>query len=272
MRKRLASRVLAAAALATFFAVGVFPGTASASTVLAQGCTGAVIGSMGDQVAVQGRDLADLVKAGAAEQETMLRLNGVDSVELAQEISDQGALTVGRVPNSAVTPLTGEEVAAAVTHALGGADGLGWDADQKQKTLASITSKVAGNCGLTLYAGNYSAEVGSPATPPVPGTLPAGPPPPLPPAGTAPQRDYGNVPATAPWVGGPPGANYPVDAPSPRVPTPGQPDVHNTGNASALASGETTTDGTRLPMMLAVVALAGVTAALVRTWVLRKAS
>jgi hypothetical protein len=280
VRKRLVSKVLAAAALAMIFAGGFFSGTASASTVLAQGCAGTVIGNIGDQIAVQGKDLADLVRSGAAEQEVLLRLNGVDSVKLAREISDQGALPVGRVPNSAVGPLTGDQVASAVTEALGSADGLGGDAGQKQKTLASIARKVAGNCGLTLYTGNYSAAPRAPAAPST-GTIPPDPPPPDDPASTT-TRDYGNTPATVPGIGTQPDATHPVGAQNPDPLTPGlsaspveaqgQSDVRNTGNASALATEHAATGSVQLPMLLAVIALAGVSAGLVRAWVLRKAS
>lgn len=281
MRNRLASRVLAAAALAMIFAVGVFPGTASASTVLAEDCTGTVIGNIGDQVAVQGRNFADLVRAGAAEQEVLLHLNGVDPAKLAQEISNQGVLTVAQVPDSATTTLTGQQFATAVVRTLRTAGGLGADADQKQKTLDSIARRVAGSCGLTLYAGNYSAPPPptskNPATPPPSPSVPDAPPN----TGATPSRDYGNTPIV-PGLAIPPDANYPAGAPVPNVLPPevstlpgetqGQTDVHNTGNASELASDDTPTGSVQLPMLLAVVVLAGVSTALVRTWVLRKLS
>lgn len=47
-------------------------------------------------------------------------------------------------------------------------------------------------------------------------------------------------------------------------------DVRNAGNADALAADDAAPNQVQLPMLLAVVALAGVTAALVRTWVLHK--
>ncbi|GAA1196678.1 hypothetical protein [Prauserella alba] len=49
-------------------------------------------------------------------------------------------------------------------------------------------------------------------------------------------------------------------------------DVRNAGNADALATDDATPNQVQLPMLLAVVALAGVTAGLVRTWVLRKSA
>ncbi|GLY67484.1 hypothetical protein [Amycolatopsis taiwanensis] len=284
MRNRLASRVLAAAALAMVFTIGFFPGTASAGTVLAEACTGMVIGNIGDQVAVQGKDLADVVRAGAAEQEIFLHLNGVDPAKLAQEISNQGVLTVAEIPDSAVSALGGDQVATAVTQALRSADGLGLVADQKQKTLDSIGHHVAESCGLTLYAGNYSPPAASPTSQNA-GAPPPGLPVPQAPASSGaavPPRDYGNTPVAVPGLAAPPEAKYPAGAPMPNVLSPevstlpgetqSQADVRNTGNASVLAGNDAPTGAVQLPMLLAVVALAGVSAALVRTWVLRKVS
>ncbi|GAB2979323.1 hypothetical protein GCM10017788_16100 [Amycolatopsis acidiphila] len=276
--------MLTAGALAALFGGALFTGTASASTVLAQGCTGSVVGNIGDQIAVQGKDLADLVRTGAKEQEVFLHLNGVDPDGLADTITKQGALAVGAVPNAATGTITGQNVAAAVSQALQNASGLGVTSDQKQKTLNSIGTKVAGNCGMTTYAGNYSAATALPSggaggTMPVPGgTLPGTT---LPGTGTAtaPPRDYGNIPAAVPGIAVSPGARYPAGAPIAGLPSPellggnsaGQTDVRNTGNADALAA-EPSSNTVQLPMLLAVVALAGVSAALVRTWVLRKLS
>lgn len=279
---RTTRRVLTTGALAALLGGVVCTGTASAATVLAQGCTGSVVGNIGDQIAVQGKDLADLVRTGAKEQEVFLHLNGVDPDGLADTITEQGALAVGAVPNAANGTITGQNVAAAVSQALQKASGLGLTSDQKQKTLDAIGTKVAGNCGMTTYAGNYSAVTALPSggaggAMPAPGTTP----PALPNTGTAtpPPRDYGNIPAAVPGITVSPGARYPSSAPIAGLPTPelldgssaGQTDVRNTGNADALAA-EPVSNTVQLPMLLAVVALAGVSAALVRTWVLRKLS
>ncbi|MBB2933175.1 hypothetical protein FHX82_000195 [Amycolatopsis bartoniae] len=284
---RTTRRVLTAGALAAVFGGLAFQGTASASTVLAQGCTGSVVGNIGDQVAVQGKDLADLVKTGAKEQEIFLHLNGVDPDGLADTITKAGALPVGSVPNAANGTITGQNVAAVVSQALQNNSGLGVTPDQKQKTLTSITNKVAGNCGMTTYAGNYSTATALPSagtggTTGAPGTTAPGTTLPGTGTATAPMRDYGNIPAAVPGVGiaVSPGTRYPSSAPVAGLPTPellggsasgGQNDVRNTGNADALAS-DTSSNTVQLPMLLAVVALAGVSAALVRTWVLRKVS
>lgn len=274
--------MLTAGALAAFFGGALFTGTAAASTVLAQGCTGGVVGNIDDQIAVQGKDLADLVKTGAKEQEVLLHVNGVDPDKLAKEITAAGALTVGTVPNAANGSIIGDNVAVAVTQALQNADGLGWswDTDQKQKTLNSISTKVAGNCGMTIYAGNYSSATSLPSdgtggTMPVPSTTLPG----TISMATAPPRDYGNIPAAVPGVAVSPGARYPTSASVAGLPTPeigvlggsasGQTEVRNTGEADALAAAPSS-NTVQLPTLLAVVALAGVSAALVRTWVLRK--
>ncbi|HVV14042.1 hypothetical protein [Amycolatopsis sp.] len=284
---RKTRRVVIASALAALFTGGLFTGSASASTVLAQGCTGTVVGNMGDAVAVQGKDVAGLVKAGAQEQNAFL--SGVDPDKLANEITAKGALAVGTIPNAANGSVTGENVAAAVNDALKGADGLGWwGADQQQKVLDSIKNKVTGNCALTTYASNFSsttslpsaatggtAQTNTPAMGSAGGIAGTG-------NATAPPRDYGNIPAAVPGFSLSPGDRYPSSAPMSGAATPevgllpgnsaGQTDVKNAGNANALADDSSSAQTVQLPMLLAVVALAGVSAALVRTWVLRKVS
>ncbi|HVW44458.1 MAG TPA: hypothetical protein VHC18_24220 [Amycolatopsis sp.] len=281
---RTTRRMLAASAFAALFTAFAFTGSASAATVLADGCTGGVIGNMGDAVAVQGKDVAGLVKAGAQERAQLL--SGVDPDKLAQEITAKDALIVGTVPTAANGAITGENIGATVRDALKDADGLGaWSDQQRQDTLDSIANKVTGNCGITAYAGNYTQATALPTVPPngttapaAPGTGPA----------TTPPRDYGNIPAAVPGATFPgysvsPSDRYPAstplagDQPPPEIgtlggSTPGRPDVRTAGNANSLAAGDPASDAVRLPMLLAVVALAGVSAALVRTWVLRRLS
>ncbi|GHF11113.1 hypothetical protein GCM10017786_51020 [Amycolatopsis deserti] len=295
-------RALTVTAVAAAIAGGslLSAGTASASTVLSQACTGTVIGALSDSVAVQGKDLAGVVKAGAQEQEWFLHLNGVDPQKVADTVSKAGAITVGQIPaNAASGTIAGDAIATAVATTLKNAGdpyavGLGIGADQQKKTLDAISHKVSGNCGLTTYANNYT-QPGLPTTQqpgtatPAPGTSPATTSPGIAGTGsaTAPPRNYGNIPAAVPGVAGvavPPGALYPSSATLPDQALPqvgvlggqstsagGQADVRNAGNASAIA-GEPASGNVQLPMLLAVVALAGVSAALVRTWVLRKLS
>lgn len=97
----------------------------------------------------------------------------------------------------------------------------------------------------------------------------------------APQRDYGGLPFTLPGVGT--GENR---AASPYSTTPGleqdfgvlggagtgseDPEVSNAGNAEEIQAASPQDEAIQLPMLLAVVSLAAVAAALVRTWVLRR--
>jgi len=304
--RRAARRALSVAAVTTAVAGGslLTSGTASAATVLSQACTGTVVGALSDQVAVQGKDVAGIVKAAAQEQEWFLHLNGVDPAKIADTITKQGAITVGEFPADAASgTIPGEAVATAVTTALTEAgdpyrNGLGIGGDQQQKTLDAISNKVAGNCGLTTYANNYT-QPGAPQTQQPGGTTPGTTAPPPTPGisgtgtTTAPPRNYGNIPAAVPGVTGvavPPGTLYPQSATLPDQALPqvgvlgapsgsttgttgtgGEADVRNAGNASAIG-GDPATGNVQLPMLLAVVALAGVSAALVRTWVLRKVS
>lgn len=264
MRRRLVRRTVTTAALGAIFTGGLFTGSASASTVLAQGCTGSVVGNMGDQVAVQGKDVSELVRSSAAAEEALLGINGVSPDELARETVAEGAMTVARVPNAESAPVTGEAVAIAVTRALRHANGLGWDETTRQKTLEAIGEEVAGTCGLTVLAANFSAASTAPAPmrpPSVPGTN----------AEPAPSRDYGNIPATGRDGVTPSVGKYPSTPGPETAAPPGSADVRNAGNASELDR-RPPANPLGLPMVLAGLALAGASVALVRAWVLRKVS
>ncbi|MER7858506.1 hypothetical protein ABTX61_05345 [Amycolatopsis japonica] len=97
--------------------------------------------------------------------------------------------------------------------------------------------------------------------------------------GYAPMRDYSSIPmATAGLFSPSPGLRYggqiPGYAPQYGLATEnqaGNPDVQNAGQAEALPSVSDgfTKDG-KLPLLIAVLALSGVSAGLVRTWVLRR--
>ncbi|AIG81158.1 Conserved putative secreted protein [Amycolatopsis japonica] len=97
--------------------------------------------------------------------------------------------------------------------------------------------------------------------------------------GYAPMRDYSSIPmATAGLFSPSPGLRYggqiPGYAPQFGIATEnqaGNPDVQNAGQAEALPSVSDgfTQDG-KLPLLIAVLALSGVSAGLVRTWVLRR--
>jgi hypothetical protein len=245
---------------------------------------------MGDQVAIDGASVKTLVTNGANNAGTL----AVGSWA-GDSIAKNHAILVGQVPNSAGGEASGAAIGKAVRTALSnsGTWGLGFDWN---KTLNSVESTVAKSCNLTLLAGNYVA----PSTPNQPGTgaqqgggtatTPGG-------AtgnlsnlnpgtaggngGTAPMRDYGGIPTATAGTALAPGVRYPANGTLPgdaSAPQAGQgdqagqgADIRDAGNAQSLSSPAGSND-VQLPMLLAVIVLAGVTAGLVRTWVLRRAS
>ncbi|WP_410587629.1 hypothetical protein [Amycolatopsis sp. lyj-23] len=281
-------------AIAAFMAGGAFlsAGTASATTTLvSNSCTGSVSGQMGDQVAIDGASVKTLVTNGANNAGT-LAVGGWagDSIDKIHSIP------VGQVPNAAGGEATGAAIGKAVRTALAnsGTWGLGLDWN---KTLNSVESTVAKGCGLTLLASNYVApsspgqpgaggtgtQQGGTGTAPGasgnlsnlnPGTAGGT-------GGSAPMRDYSGIPtatagtAVAPGVRYPANGTLPGDASAPQAGAGDQSgqsaDVRDAGNAQSLASSSSSSD-VQLPMLLAVIVLAGVTAGLVRTWVLRRAA
>ncbi|MEV6642818.1 hypothetical protein [Amycolatopsis sp. NPDC051371] len=288
----LVRKTLTVAAVAAFVAGGAFlsTGTASASQqVVSASCTGTVTGQMGDQVAIDGASVKTLVTNGANNAGTL----AVGSWA-GDSIAKNHAILVGQVPNSAGGEATGAAIGKAVRTALAasGTWGLGFDWN---KTLNSVESTVAKGCNLTLLAGNYVA----PSTPGQPGgtgttaggtgTAPGGTagnlsnlnPGNAAGSGTAPMRDYGGIPTATAGTAVAPGVHYPADgtlpgdASAPQGDTGAQSgqgaDIRDAGNAQSLASPSSSND-VQLPMLLAVIVLAGVTAGLVRTWVLRRAS
>ncbi|WP_158605502.1 hypothetical protein [Amycolatopsis panacis] len=302
-------RALTATALAALITGGTFlgSGTASAATTLAGDCRGSVSGSMGDTVALPGSSVQEIVRQAAREQVTLLNFLTVWPDGLATAIAGKGNLAVGQIPSSAGGSIGGDAIGATVANNLRGANGLGATAATQNQVLSAIRGKVASACGLTTVATNYQApSSSSPATSSSPArsdspTAPNGSPlAGLQPGatGTAPPRDYRNIPSIAPGSPGAPGtpvapglpgvplapgARYPTGGALPgsgtvTQPAAGQtpqgqqnPDIRNAGNAEALATRGGSAQ-VQLPMLLAVILLAGVTAALVRTWVLRRAS
>ncbi|WP_329053590.1 hypothetical protein OG738_11800 [Amycolatopsis sp. NBC_01488] len=99
--------------------------------------------------------------------------------------------------------------------------------------------------------------------------------------GYAPMRDYSGIPfATAGLFTPSPAIRYGSQIPGyapqygltgPDQPAAGNSGIQTAGQAEALPSGSTGfTDGSNLPLLIAVLALSGVSAGLVRTWVLRR--
>jgi hypothetical protein len=271
---RTTRQALAATALAVMVTVGAFLASspASAATMLSEGCAGSVSGNMGDQIALPGKSLSDIVKTAAKTKEVILHLNGVDPDALARAIAAKGTLTVGEIPHAMGGSLGGDVVASVATHALQNEPGLGENTSgTKVATLQAIRDGVTKNCGLTILATDYPPVVSSPSD--VPGNSADG----GHPGGgsiTALHRGYGDITSATPGdVATTPGVKNPSNEPLPGFaassagssrPT----DVHN---ADALASPPSSND-LQLPVLLAVIALAAVTAAMIRVWVLSKTS
>jgi len=282
-------KALTVTALATMVTGGALltAGTASAATTLANACSGTVNGGMGDTVAITGTSVRELVRAGAREAGTLALYDVA-----ANDIAKVDTIGVGAVPNAAGGAVEGKAIGAAVRQAVKSTKSWGLGLNP-EKTLDSIEHKVAGSCGLATVATNYVAPVlptpgtttprqggnggGTHALPSSPSLLSGG----SNGTGYAPPREYGNLPVAQPGVAVAPGVRYPANSPLPGEAAPqfgtdgqagqGGPDVRNAGNAEALASDGLPGD-VQLPMLLAVLVLAGVTAALVRTWVLRRVS
>lgn len=290
-------KFLTVTALAAFVTGSAFlsAGTASAATTLAGTCAGSVTGNMGDTVAVAGNSLSAIVQTAAKKNEIFLHLNGVDPAKLGSAIAARGTLTIGQVPNSAGGAIDGASIASVVTQSLQNEGALGESLlGTKAKTLQFIKDGVTQACGLTTVAGNYAPpttpNAGGTGSQPSGGTggtaggargdlgnLNAG----TGVGGSAPMRDYGGIPtatagtAVAPGIRYPANGSLPGDASAPQGDTGAQSgqgaDIRDAGNAQSLASPGSSND-VQLPMLLAVIVLAGVTAGLVRTWALRRAS
>ncbi|GAA3534354.1 hypothetical protein GCM10022222_17360 [Amycolatopsis ultiminotia] len=287
-------RTLTVTALAALVTGGTFlgTGTASAATTLAGECTGAVSGSMGDTVAVPGTAVKEVVRKAAQEQVGLFNFLTVWPDSLADTIADKGNLTVGQIPDSSGGTIGGDAIGTVVAKDLKGAKGLGVLPDTQNKVLAAIEKKLTSSCGLTTVATNYSAPSSSTPTSTAPdhggystpdnsplGSYQPGS------TGTVPPRDYGSIPTATPGTAIAPGARYPnggalpgsgaipqtSTGPAGQDPQGQGPDIRNAGNAEALATHGGGSE-VQLPMLLAVIVLAGVTAGLVRTWVLRRVS
>ena len=288
-------KTLTVTAIAAFVAGGAFlsAGTASATQqVVSTSCTGTVTGQMGDQVAIDGGCGQD---PGHERREQRGHPRGR---QLGRRLHRQGPRRSWwarcRTPRAAKSPARRSARRSAPRWRNSGTWGLGFDWN---KTLNSVESTVAKGCGLTLLAGNYVAPStpgqsgggngtapgnGVPASDGASGNLSN-----LNPGaaggtgGSAPMRDYSGIPtatagtAVAPGVRYPANGTLPGDASAPQA-GPGDQsgqgaDIRDAGNAQSLASPGSSND-VQLPMLLAVIVLAGVTAGLVRTWVLRRAS
>lgn len=284
-------------------------GTAAASTVLPanpqHSCSSAVHGAIGDTVAITGAAVEDVVNAGADKAKNIPLISevGIWDGHLSRTVQAVETIEVGTVPDAEKATISGEQIADAVIAIIDDEPGLGVHPD---KTLQVISETIANSCGLTVYPTNYTPPTptatpeptqpdnSAPAAnvaPSTPSSSPAGDPTPHGTgSATAPPRDYSGIPvAEAPSAGisMPPDMRYapqaslPQEAPAFSILDQGNknnagkatqdPKVRQAGNAAALDA-PAQPGRVQLPMLLAVVTLAVVTAALVRTWVLRRSA
>lgn len=293
-------------------------GTAAASTVLQDDCTSDAQGQSGDTIAVDGEALSEPVQKGAEQAKDDLghwRVS-IHPPTLANHIDGLDSIEVGSVADKKQTTVSGDEIGQKVRDLLDDKypTALPPLGVKRGEVLDHIKDSVAEQCGLTVTAtdkttsaqsaqsakstsssgGNGSSskstsdEAGA-----AKGTGKAkqgsG-------DGTAPPRDYSNIPsASAPSVkkdekkdgssakmgdpskmDAPPKASLPQDrlgsgkaGDNKQGADSAHSKVANAGKADAL-HGQSGPERVQVPMLLAVVALALATAGLVRSWVLRR--
>lgn len=277
-------------------------GTAAATTTATK-CSGTVSGPMGDAVKMKSDAVEKFVVESVEGGFDLLGIVKSNKTRM-QELFDAGKfdpISLTTVPKAAAGKLSDDKIALAVVKKIeANEDGkkiLG-ENDNKDNVLGAVKE----NCGdLTVKATNYVAPTTtSPSTGTTnPGTVTPGTKTPggssssgvpgtslkpgaLPEYGTgsarAPRRDYGGLPFTVPGALGS-GGLYGSGS-SDGSKTQGlsgdfgvlgaqETPVSNAGNAEAIEAGSPQAE-IQLPMLLAVVSLACVAAALVRTWVLRR--
>lgn len=269
----------------------------AAATVTAASCSGSIAGKVGEAVKLKSETVKKYV-VGAVDDGPEAPLFGWKNEQTRmREAFEEGKfepIKLPKVPDSASTQLKGKRIATAVLAKIDSVDEVS-DIANDEENRKNIKAAVGENCGLTVKATNYT-----PPTTAQPGTGSGqqgndqGPsqgqstttprqtggaaPPPSARYGTdgaAPsQRYYGSRPPSSPLTTGQPaqpGLPSSTIGPSALPEDMGQsdPNVDNAGNAQAIEA-ERKAAAVRLPLLIAVVALACVAAALVRTWVLRK--
>ncbi|MEV6911532.1 hypothetical protein [Amycolatopsis sp. NPDC051071] len=288
-RTRRATALGASAFILAGSAALAMPGTAAAAEVKTAACGGSVTAKPGDKILGKTPLLGiplDLGNAGP--------VSGVLTGTINALLGTVCKVTV-TVVNAVIAPVPviGEPAAEAVNGAVTGTTqaltGGGKPAPGNQpapgKPAPGSGGPQQGGPGAPAQGGNSAGGPGIPAanSPLLPGTftpnfggLPWGVS-----TGYAPMRDYSSIPTAMAGLFSPsPGLRYgsqiPGYAPQYGVanqgePGVGNPDVQNAGQAEALpnVSDGFTQDG-KLPLLIAVLALSGVSAGLVRTWVLRR--
>lgn len=270
-------------------------GTAAAATTASR-CTGSVSGPVGDSLRLSSSSVKDYVVQSVDDGAEAPLLGIKNEQTRMREAFDAGKfepIPLPEIRNAASATLSGDAIAKAVLARLDQVDEVR-DIMQNEGNRARIADKVSDNCGLTVKATNYSSP-GSATSPtssapaprsggdPQPTTAPA--------SGdgdraTDPAIKYGRgARAIAPSQYG----KLPLSTTAPGKTAPTAPDlfrnpslgddfgvlgdaegdsnVQNAGNAEALGARQAAVP---LPIVLAVVTLAGSAAALVRSWVLRR--
>ncbi|KZB84953.1 hypothetical protein [Amycolatopsis regifaucium] len=289
-RTRRATALGASAFILAGSAALAMPGTAAAAETKTAACGGSVTAKTGDTILGKTPLLGIPLNLGQAGP-----VSGVLTGTINALLGTVCKVTV-TVVNTVVAPVpvVGEPAAEALNGAVTGTTQALTGGGQKAPGAQPAPGKPAPGTGAPQQGGSGGtpAQGGSPASGPgipaansplLPGTftpnfggLPWGIS-----TGYAPMRDYSSIPmATAGLFSPSPGLRYgsqiPGYAPQFGIAAEGEngtanPDVHTAGQAEALpnVSDGFTQDG-KLPLLLAVLALSGVSAGLVRTWVLRR--
>lgn len=296
-------RALTSAGIVGFIVAASLFGMTStaAASVSAKSCSGSTSGEVGEAVLLKSDSVEDYVVKSVRDgfESTLLGVkNEQTRMREAFEADKFEPIRLPKVPNAPSTSLSGSRIAEAVLAKIDSVPEVE-DIAENEENRKNITRAVAKNCGLTVKATDYSppstsgtgsgagtaggtgSDAGSSS-----GTAESG-------SGAgdssaessprerygtggarAPRRDYGDIPFATP--GTVEGGNDPLPGLAPPRSQAGllgsgaaqRDDLDNAGTAEAVPSGPR--QQVRLPMLLAVVALACVAAALVRTWVLRR--
>ncbi|WP_034268078.1 hypothetical protein [Haloechinothrix halophila] len=273
----------------------------AAATVTAASCSGSIAGKVGEAVKLKSETVKEYVVGAVDDGPEAPLLGWKNEQTRMREAFEEGKfepIKLPKVPDSASTQLKGKRIAKAVLAKIDSVDEVSDIADDEENRK-NIKAAVGENCGLTVKATNYTPPT---SAQPRTGSGQQG-------NDQGPSQGQGQSTTTPRQVGGaapPPSARYGTDGAAPsqryygsRTPSspratdqpaqPGlppstidppalsedigqsDPNVDNAGNARAIEA-ERAAAEVRLPLLLAVVALACVAAALVRTWVLRKVS
>ncbi|QRP46116.1 hypothetical protein [Amycolatopsis sp. FDAARGOS 1241] len=295
-RTRRATAVGAAAFVLAGSAVLAAPGTASADTLTAP-CGSTITAKPGDRVKGTTPLLGLPLDLGVVGQASGVLTGTVNAL-----LGTVCKVTVN-VVNTAVAPVpvVGAPAAGALNNTVSGATGtLQQGVDTTQRALAggSPARQNPGSPQQPPSDGTGAPQGGTPSgqtpipdsnSPLLPGAGGGGPFASLFPGfsnlpfstGYAPMRDYGDIPMAMAGLFSPSpalryGSQIPGYAPQYGISNPGQasagnPSVQNAGEAQALpSSGDDHSNGLDWPVLVAVLALSGVSAGLVRTWVLRR--